>query len=617
MPSYTIRSGDSLAKIARRAGINLLDLVAANPRLRDPDLIMPGQRIQLPTKSFGAQQRNVAAERIASGSYSAGTFSVTGVPGEGLREIGEFYRGPGGGYGAAAQGLNLQGLFEQDGGAPFVSDLVEPATGEAPQLTKLEFSATQLANFAQAGRDAQITPAISPEFQAQLESGTVGLEDILPKDVMDRLRKRPRSERFGVIRGARRRGDKLIPRQPIAEGGPQIRTGRVVDKADIPLDIEAIRKLREARGIRQEGEGQPEVVGGVPLSRFSPDMTNAEREAIVGEMVSNGVPFDEAVRLAFGTEKGPFEIGTIIDFTKVRQNMVAGQIYTALGGEPDPTHPKSVQAQEIMDQITTRYLPTSMTQRQVNYMLSLIERGMEPDQAIQRAVHMTGFKATSTSSPEAIDARVNTEPAEVTTDEMIHRWNNPITLGEKKFTLQNSAQRPDVLLGMQQNWDMNVAITAGTLMSEGMLRPDEIGEQVKDGIAFLGALADGELWAMSIIEKALHDPRISGVQSDNLMRLLGLMNTDPDALREFSDITTKKEVEDFLTEQGWERNVGDIWINRQLLSSPTNSGVSSLLGIGSVFNTIPTGGGGGTRGGFGGGQGTTLYNWRIGAPAVG
>jgi LysM repeat protein len=47
--TYTIKSGDSLAKIARANGVSLSDLEAANPGV-DPKRLKVGQKINLPTK---------------------------------------------------------------------------------------------------------------------------------------------------------------------------------------------------------------------------------------------------------------------------------------------------------------------------------------------------------------------------------------------------------------------------------------------------------------------------------------------------------------------------------------------------------------------------------------
>jgi LysM repeat protein len=48
--TYTVKSGDSLAKIARANGVSLADLEAANPGV-DPKRLKVGQKINLPTKS--------------------------------------------------------------------------------------------------------------------------------------------------------------------------------------------------------------------------------------------------------------------------------------------------------------------------------------------------------------------------------------------------------------------------------------------------------------------------------------------------------------------------------------------------------------------------------------
>jgi spore coat assembly protein SafA len=47
--TYTVRSGDSLSGIAGRAGVSLADLLRANPDIRNPNIIYPGQQIQIPS----------------------------------------------------------------------------------------------------------------------------------------------------------------------------------------------------------------------------------------------------------------------------------------------------------------------------------------------------------------------------------------------------------------------------------------------------------------------------------------------------------------------------------------------------------------------------------------
>ncbi len=46
--TYIVRKGDTLFEIAKRFGVSLDDLIAANPQIKDPDLIFPGQEIFIP-----------------------------------------------------------------------------------------------------------------------------------------------------------------------------------------------------------------------------------------------------------------------------------------------------------------------------------------------------------------------------------------------------------------------------------------------------------------------------------------------------------------------------------------------------------------------------------------
>jgi uncharacterized YkwD family protein/spore coat assembly protein SafA len=46
--AYTVRSGDTLWKIAVRFQIGLSELIGANPQIKNPDLIYPQQKINIP-----------------------------------------------------------------------------------------------------------------------------------------------------------------------------------------------------------------------------------------------------------------------------------------------------------------------------------------------------------------------------------------------------------------------------------------------------------------------------------------------------------------------------------------------------------------------------------------
>jgi uncharacterized YkwD family protein/spore coat assembly protein SafA len=48
MVTYTVVSGDTMSRIATKYGIQLSDLLAANPQITNSSLIFPGQRINIP-----------------------------------------------------------------------------------------------------------------------------------------------------------------------------------------------------------------------------------------------------------------------------------------------------------------------------------------------------------------------------------------------------------------------------------------------------------------------------------------------------------------------------------------------------------------------------------------
>ena len=67
--SYTVRSGDTLSGIASRNGTSVGALMAANPQIRDSDLIYAGQKIRIPGGSTPAHDK--PANDGSSGSGNA------------------------------------------------------------------------------------------------------------------------------------------------------------------------------------------------------------------------------------------------------------------------------------------------------------------------------------------------------------------------------------------------------------------------------------------------------------------------------------------------------------------------------------------------------------------
>ena len=45
---YIVRKGDTLWGIAKRYGVALTTLIASNPQIKNPNLIYPGDRVNIP-----------------------------------------------------------------------------------------------------------------------------------------------------------------------------------------------------------------------------------------------------------------------------------------------------------------------------------------------------------------------------------------------------------------------------------------------------------------------------------------------------------------------------------------------------------------------------------------
>jgi LysM repeat protein len=123
--AHTVRSGETLSGIARAHGVPLQELLAANPQIRNPDLIHPGQQVNLPQAR--ARQPASAADPTNAAPATEGARTHT------------FQRGDAMGRIASQNGLSLDQLM---GANPHIQDprRVRPGTqvtipnaAEAPQ----------------------------------------------------------------------------------------------------------------------------------------------------------------------------------------------------------------------------------------------------------------------------------------------------------------------------------------------------------------------------------------------------------------------------------------------------------------------------------------------------
>ncbi len=71
---YTVQSGDTISDIATRLGVSESDLLKANPQVSNPDMIYPGDVLNLPGASAGTPSTNApSAGTPSSGTPNVGT----------------------------------------------------------------------------------------------------------------------------------------------------------------------------------------------------------------------------------------------------------------------------------------------------------------------------------------------------------------------------------------------------------------------------------------------------------------------------------------------------------------------------------------------------------------
>jgi hypothetical protein len=87
METYIVKAGDSLAKIGRRFGVDLADMIKANRNLRNPSLIIPGQVINVPTIARHPRGDS-AAKGPTLGEIYGDAITTTGSPANDSKYIG-------------------------------------------------------------------------------------------------------------------------------------------------------------------------------------------------------------------------------------------------------------------------------------------------------------------------------------------------------------------------------------------------------------------------------------------------------------------------------------------------------------------------------------------------
>ncbi|MGV3487889.1 MAG: SafA/ExsA family spore coat assembly protein [Tuberibacillus sp.] len=65
MKIYTVQEGDSLYEIAKKHGVDLSELEKANPQLSDPNKIMPGMKIKVPTGGVHVKKKEMPVKKEA------------------------------------------------------------------------------------------------------------------------------------------------------------------------------------------------------------------------------------------------------------------------------------------------------------------------------------------------------------------------------------------------------------------------------------------------------------------------------------------------------------------------------------------------------------------------
>ena len=62
LPDVTVKAGDTLSSIAATVDLPLQDVIDANPQIKNPDMIRPGQKVNMPSRPLTAEERTVMSD---------------------------------------------------------------------------------------------------------------------------------------------------------------------------------------------------------------------------------------------------------------------------------------------------------------------------------------------------------------------------------------------------------------------------------------------------------------------------------------------------------------------------------------------------------------------------
>jgi len=70
--TVTVKSGNTLSGIAKKAGVSLSSVIKANPQIKNPSLIKPGQKIKIPGKMYGGMVKPMSMGGIVPNYLATG-----------------------------------------------------------------------------------------------------------------------------------------------------------------------------------------------------------------------------------------------------------------------------------------------------------------------------------------------------------------------------------------------------------------------------------------------------------------------------------------------------------------------------------------------------------------
>lgn len=142
LPDVTVKAGDTLSSIAASVDLPLQEVIDANPQIANPDMIRPGQKVNMPSRPLTAEERTALSDMSDITKAQAQTITSNGA--FSLPKLKSAVKG-------SIDNIKKQAMLE---------GIVDVEVGTAGPVTETSYSLSNLEDFTGTWRQRSITAGL-------------------------------------------------------------------------------------------------------------------------------------------------------------------------------------------------------------------------------------------------------------------------------------------------------------------------------------------------------------------------------------------------------------------------------------------------------------------------